>query len=293
MKPVREFFIGFTRMERIGFSVLSVLLVLSFAFRFWIAFQMKDHPHSDEEKRLAFIYDEWRMENDHSTENSSLINEQNSQPFYFDPNKLDSAGFIQLGMPVKAVHGLLNWRRKGKKFRKPEDLAPLYNLPTELYARLKPFIRIEITEDPAFQHTQPAFSLPKIIELNTADSALLDRAISGVGPALAHRIVERRNALGGFLSFDQLKEIYRFPDSTFIKIKERLTLDPHKIMHINLNEANEEILSRHPYIGERIARNILLYRQGIGHYSGIEQLRQVPLMSEEIYRKIAPYFIIK
>ncbi|MBS1783775.1 MAG: helix-hairpin-helix domain-containing protein, partial [Bacteroidetes bacterium] len=62
---------------------------------------------------------------------------------------------------------------------------------------------------------------------------------------------------------------------------------------IRLNTATLHELKSHPYIGEKMAQHIILYRDGLGHYTEIEQLRQVPLMNEEIYRKIAPYFVLE
>jgi DNA uptake protein ComE-like DNA-binding protein len=41
-----------------------------------------------------------------------------------------------------------------------------------------------------------------------------------------------------------------------------------------------------------MAKNILLLRKGLNKYENIGQLRQVPLMNEEKYRKIAAYCTI-
>lgn len=288
--PINEFF-TFSRMERLGFSILAILILLSLGFRFWLAFQTREAPEpSGEDQRLAIIYKEWKKKLDASTPLSNNPG-QNVRPFFFDPNTLDSAGFIRLGLPPGTVRGLLNWRKKGKQFRKPDELAALYNLPKETFERLKPFIRIEKFSNPDYANS--SFFVPRVIDINTADSAMLDRAIPGIGAVLAHKIVARRTALGGFLKLDQLLEVYPFRDSIFQKIKERLSLNPGRVLKMDLNKVDESRLAQHPYIGPGTAKNILLYRDGIGHYSRIEQLREVPLMSEEIYRKIAPYFIIK
>ena len=73
-------------------------------------------------------------------------------------------------------------------------------------------------------------------------------------------------------------------------LSQRLRIAPESVRKLSLNSAGLEELSSHPYIGEKMANNILLYRQGLGRFHDIAQLRQVPLMNEEIYRKIAPYF---
>jgi type II secretory pathway component PulK len=42
-----------------------------------------------------------------------------------------------------------------------------------------------------------------------------------------------------------------------------------------------------------MAKNIVLYRNALKYFDNITQLRQVPLMNEENYRKIAPYISIE
>lgn len=199
-------------------------------------------------------------------------------------------------MPIRAVRSLLNWRSHNKHFYKPEDLKPLYNLPEDVYARLAPYIRIEgnrpYASQTSFASTNSFPAIPSIIDLNTADSATLDRGVPGIGATLAHKIVQRRIALGGFIRHEQLLEVYKFPDSTFQNMKGKLRINPTAVKKMDLNSATLAQLSAHPYIGEKTAKNILLFKEGVKRYESIEQLRQVPLMNEEIYRKIAPYFSV-
>jgi len=42
-----------------------------------------------------------------------------------------------------------------------------------------------------------------VIDLNGVDSATLVR-LRGIGPTLAHKIIDRRAALGGFVQHEQL-----------------------------------------------------------------------------------------
>ena len=65
--------------------------------------------------------------------------------------------------------------------------------------------------------------LGRPIPLNRATVEDLDR-IPGIGPGLARRIVEYRQALGNFSALDQLKEVNGIKEKTFEKIKGYLTL---------------------------------------------------------------------
>ena len=300
MKQLVTAFFSYSRVERLGIAGMGIVFMLVIIIRCTLALWV--HPagaDSAQQAKMAAAYNTWKLKEDSlkpafsnaGTGQATIAGEL----FVFDPNTLDSAGFIRLGMPVKAIKGLLNWRRKGKHFYKSEDLKPLYNLPEETYARLAPYIRIagrEEDQSRKWSNNNSFPAIPAIINLNTADSALLDRVINGIGALLAHKIIARRTALGGFMKHEQLLEVYRFPDTTFQMMKEKLRIDISDVQKMNLNTATLARMSAHPYVGEKTAKNILLYKEGVGHYDRVEQLREVPLMNEEIYRKIAPYFVV-
>jgi DNA uptake protein ComE-like DNA-binding protein len=290
MKSRFNSFFKFSRKEQYGIIGLITLICLLFGISFFIRNYIRPKPNIDEEKlQLAWqkIQATQEMQSDENTTATS-----SSEPFYFDPNTLDSSGFIQLGLSAKTTQYLLNWRNKGKHFYKKEDLKPLYSLSETEYKRLAPYIQIIESER---SHNYTAYEkqapLPAHINLNKTDSATLVR-LNGIGTILAHKILERRRNLGGFLRHEQLLEIYKFPDSTYQYLKEKLSINPSEIEKIKLNTCSEEQLAQHPYIGQQMAKNILLLRKGLNKYENIGQLRQVPLMNEEKYRKIAAYCTI-
>ena len=301
MKRIAAAYTELSRVERMALvalvSALLVFLLVRMTLSWWV------HPPDDaaQNKQLAAQWTAFSASH-HTQSEFATDNNPEAAPtalFAFDPNTLDSAGFIQLGMPPKAIKGLLNWRAHGKHFYAKEDLKPLYNLPQAEYERLAPYIAIAAAprnNAPYYNHEFANNNYPPLpdkIDLNTADSALLDRGVRGIGAVLAHKIIARRNALGGFLKPEQLLEVYHFPDSTFQQLKTKLVIDAGEVRMMNLNTVSLEQLKAHPYIGEKTGQNILLYRGLIKKFDNVEQLRQAPLMNEEIYRKIAPYFEVR
>lgn len=286
-------FFSFSRLERIG--ILSLFALLGLLLLTWRCMQYFVRPdfRDAEQQHLLALWNDSKTRHAAAAVGATTPG-QPAQLFPFDPNTIDSTGILRLGLSPRVAKGWLNWRRHGKKFYAPEDLRPLYHLTPGDYERLAPYIVIRLERPqpyPHFEHGSRYPPLPATINLNTADSALLVR-LNGIGPTLAHRIIERRTLLGGFNSHRQLLEVYPFPDSTFRMLCEKLVILPEEVRKISLNTAGLETLQRHPYIGEKTARNILLYREGLKRFENLEQLRQVPLMNEEIYRRIAPYFFI-
>lgn len=294
-QKVRNGLFTFSRVQRNGILALLFLLLALLAVRILVPYVSPSGKEEQPSPELVLAWNDYKRTHTlQSEEKSTDSGSPALQPFPFDPNTLDSAGFAALGLKPKTTHLLLNWRRKGKVFYHKEDLRPLYTLSEADYQQLEPYIRINIPERQEYGRVRygDLTPLPAHIDLNQTDSATLVR-LNGIGPVLAHKIIAQRNALGGFLKLEQLSEIYRFPDSVFSMLREKLRIDAASVHKLGINSVTFEELKTHPYIGEKVARNILLYREGLKRFENIQQLRQVPLMNEEIYRKIAPYFIIE
>jgi len=62
-----------------------------------------------------------------------------------------------------------------------------------------------------------------IININTASLGELD-SLPGIGPTYAQRIIDYRNANGGFKSTDELKNVKGIGDKTFDKFKDSVSI---------------------------------------------------------------------
>ncbi len=298
MSPDWKSFFRFNRAERYGVLLLGSVLVILLAVKIVLPYFV--HPPETDKAQLAKLnaqYEAWKEEN---------ATFEEGQPYWrkpepavemvlapFDPNTIDSMGIRRLGIPGYVARSWLNWRDKyGKVFYTPEEVSEIRSLKPEDFNRIRPFIRISATrpERKPFESRFEKYVPPAFVDIDKADTFLLDRAISGVGAYTARRIIEKRDALGGYLNIEQVLEGLRLPDSTAQNLRQKLRIDPTKIRKLSLNRCTFEQLKRHPYIGEKIAKNILDFREALGGYGNVEQLRQVPLMNGELFRKIAPYF---
>jgi len=62
-----------------------------------------------------------------------------------------------------------------------------------------------------------------LIDLNTADSIML-LSLDGVGPAITHRILNRRREQGTFKNYGQLWQLYHFNSNTKDEILRKTTI---------------------------------------------------------------------
>jgi competence protein ComEA len=290
----REYF-TYTSRERNGVLLLLSLIILLLIFlgvsRFFVHSEKVDFSGFREEIAAAY-----KQEQADAEEQMSWVPDRKkdrvprvAKLFIFDPNTASPEELEQLGLSPKQVKAVIGYRSKGGKFEEKEDFAKLHVINDELYASLEPYIlipeRVEST-DPSL------FADEIIIDINTADSVAI-RSIKGISPVLTKNILRLRNALGGFLTRQQLMEVRGMDEKKFDLLSSRITLDSTNIRKINVNTCTIEQLSRHPYISYNAARAIVNYRVTHGNYSRIEDIRGSDLVNEELYRKIAPYLAVE
>jgi len=222
------------------------------------------------------------------------IAEHKLHPAAFDPNIITAEKWISMGLSEKQANTIINYRNKGGKFFQKEDLRKIYGISENEYAVLEPFISISkpASETKNFTKFAGTGKFPEykktIIELNSADSMdLLE--IRGVGPAFAHRILRYRNKLGGFYAKEQLLEVYGMDSARFAQVSEYCRIGNGEIQKININTATVADFKKHPYFDYYLAKSIVDYRILHGAFTKVEQLRYIPLVYEDLYKKLVPY----
>ncbi|MFA6253861.1 MAG: helix-hairpin-helix domain-containing protein [Candidatus Paceibacterota bacterium] len=74
----------------------------------------------------------------------------------------------------------------------------------------------------------PNLALAALININTASSVELEK-ITGVGTVIAGLIVDYRNANGPFKTIEEIKNVNRIGDATFLKMKSEITVDSNDV----------------------------------------------------------------
>ncbi|MEJ8816598.1 ComEA family DNA-binding protein [Lacibacter sp. H407] len=228
-------------------------------------------------------------------------NEQsNAVLFAFDPNTASEAEWQRLGLRDKTIQTILNYRSKGGKFFKAEDLQRIYGLRSGDYERLKPYVQIASQRKEQTSGFAAATE-PKIerkeyaavaVDINTADTAEWKR-LKGIGSGYARRIVNFRSKLGGFVSVEQVKETFGLPDSVYQQIKPQLRFDASSVQQIDLNKASIDELKAHPYIAYAVANAIVQYRKEHGDFTDVDDIRKIGAIDAPLFNKIAPYLRVR
>ena len=129
------------------------------------------------------------------------------------------------------------------------------------------------------------------IKMNVADTTTW-MTISGIGPKRARTIVNYRNQLGGFVSKNQLLEVFGISQELFDKINPLLVIDSNNIAKININNDSKDTIKKHPYFNWNLANALVNYRDQHGVYKSLSKIKEIHLVNDDLYRKIAPYISI-
>lgn len=290
-------FFHFNKQERNGVFVLCIIIVILFVVRLVIPLLNNDANTVQLITINPSIPTIIKKEIQPIEDNSLVANSQiktTNEHFVFNPNTITEEDAQKLGLSQKLSATLINFRNKGGKFFKPEDLKKLYGLSPELYNELESYILIpnsahEIKRDTVY----PTRSFEKksytktLVEINTADSLSIVY-LKGIGPGFTKRIMKYRSMLGGFHSVNQLKEVYGMTDSTFALLSSQIKIDDQSIAKIPINAIDFNSLRKHPYFNFQTAQAIVNYRFKHGKLTEAD-FKALGIFSEEKLRLILPY----
>jgi DNA uptake protein ComE-like DNA-binding protein len=132
-------------------------------------------------------------------------------------------------------------------------------------------------------------SYPKIsIELNSADTSKL-KQIYGIGSVLSNRIVKYRDLLGGFYNEKQLLDVYAIDTNVYEDFKHQIFVDLSLVKKIDINFADANELSKHPFISFKLANSIVNYRSNHGAFTQSYELMNLHLIDTVTFNKMLPY----
>jgi competence ComEA-like helix-hairpin-helix protein len=127
------------------------------------------------------------------------------------------------------------------------------------------------------------------IDINKADSLQFEQ-LPAIGIKLSSRIVRYRERLGGFLTIEQIKEVYGISDSAFQVILPFLKIEkgfmPQKM---EINKADYSALRKHPYTNHEFIKMILAYRKSHGPFREKADMEKIIQLDLKVLEKIMPY----
>lgn len=222
--------------------------------------------------------------NDYRREYRDNDNAQPAELFEFDPNTATKDELEQLGFKPWQAENIVKYRTKGGRFKQPSDIAKIHGVDADFAEKIMPYIKIESQAQTA--------SYDILVNINTATASDFQK-LKGIGEAYSKRIVAYREKLGGFISVEQLREVYGMTDDLYNSISPNLEIKGEPVRKININTADFKILVSHPYIDKNIAKAILDYRDFAKTIKSTDELVKQKALSQSDYDKISKYISVE
>lgn len=189
---------------------------------------------------------------------------------------------------------ILAYRNTYGRFSTTAQLIDVPGITPEMYAAIRNHVSIDdaagAASQPQFTPAPPAQPPPSAmrININTATEAQL-ATISDFSTQNVKLIIAYRRQYGPFGSIGDLLNVPSITPELLARVRDRLTVDgsePQAAMRINLNTATEAQLGT---ITEFTAQNIKLiiaYRNSYGPFRSVDELLDVPSITQETFDRV-------
>ena len=212
-----------------------------------------------------------------------------AQEIRYESFRIDTATanyLRKIGFSSRQAELIIRYREMIGGYYNIHEFAECYAVDSAMAARLEPYIIFPKRDSLQAKVEEIEISFP--IDINSADSATLVK-VRGIGSKSVVHILRYRELLGGYYSTEQISELEVVTNENFRIISQQIWCDSAKIKKININFARPKELEVHPYISNRMLRQIINHRELKGGWSTIEEMIEDNIFSDEEARRIAPY----
>ncbi len=275
----------FTKQQRSGIFTLLLLILIIQCIYFFVNFDSYTKNSTSDIHKITVFQKE-------IDSLSGLKNTKKYTIYPYNPNFInDYKGYV-LGMSIKEIDRLHIFRKTNKYVNSAKEFQRVTQVSDSLLKALSPKFKFpDWVNNSSSNQKKYSKTYQKEINKTTAKDILCQTKINY---KTCYRIIDFRNQLGGFVTLNQLQDVYKITAEDVRKIKEKFHLKRiPQIQKINLNLANVKTLSENAYISEYLASNIVEERMLRDGFLKISDLKFVKNFPEDKYEHIKIYFTLK
>ncbi|MFV8349060.1 ComEA family DNA-binding protein [Flavobacterium sp. GT2P42] len=274
-KTVQTFF-NFTREQRTGIFVLFAIIILLQMIYLFADFSFETKEYPDKQKWLSL----------QSKVDSMKIEDSRKLPkiYLFNPNFITDYKGYKLGMSVEEIDRLLVFRKNNKYVNSAKEFQNVTKISDSLLNMISPYFKFPdwVNNKKEFKEFKKrpyeAFAKKEkivLIDINLATKEDLIK-IYGIGESISLRILKQKESLGGFVSMDQMKDIWGLsPEVVENLITHFKVSEVPRFKKIEINNASLKELSQFHYFRYTLAKEIVTYRSMYGNIKDIEDLTKI------------------
>ena len=203
------------------------------------------------------------------------------QIYPFNPNFITDYKGHKLGMSVTEIDRLLAFRKTNKYVNTPEDFQKVTKISDSLLNTMAPYFKFPdwVTNKKDFKSKYKSFEKKKekivILDINLATKEDLIK-VYGIGIALSERILKFKELLGGFVSMEQMNDVWGLSPEVIENLNKNFAvLVVPKVKKIDINNATIKELMLFPYFKYALSKSIVTYRSMNGDFKNNADLTKI------------------
>jgi DNA uptake protein ComE-like DNA-binding protein len=290
IQELKSYFI-FTKGQRIGIMILlSLMLLLQLSFYF-IDFSKTERSSPESQRWLSL------------QSQIDSVKKKKGEYVYtiypFNPNFITDFKGYKLGMSTAEIDRLLAFRKQGKFANSAAEFQMVTKISDSLLDSMSPYFKFpdwvnQKNVAAKKDWVEYSKSTPKekeklpVIDINLATQENLEKVYM-IGPAIAERILKEKEKYGGFVSMDQMADVWGLSPEVIENLNKsfKVFAQPN-IKKIDINNASLKELMQFPMFRYNIAKNIITYRTMNGDIK-IEDLTKIKDFPVDKVKIIALY----
>ena len=263
----------FTKSQRSGIILLVLLCITFQSAYFFIDFKTVPYNSKEKQEWLAF-----------QTEIDSLkqIKRDYIPKIYpFNPNFITDFKGYKLGMSVVEIDRLLNFRKTNKYVNSAQDFQNVTKVSDSLLNTMSPYFKFPdwVNNKNEYKSNYIPFEKKKvkiiISDINLATKEDLIK-VYGIGPALSDRILKLKDLLGGFVSMEQMNDVWGLSPEVIENLNKNFKVVAlPKVKKVDINNASIKELMLFPYFKYALAKAIVTYRSMNGDFKENADLTKI------------------
>ncbi len=279
---------NFSKDQRKGILVLFFIIIALQLVYCFMDFNPKRQPSKEEQHWISLQY------------NLDSIKEVNPKKefkeYSYNPNFISDFKAYKLGMTLPQINRLHAFRQQGKFANSPEEFQAVTGISDSLLEAIAPNFKfpdwVNNPHDSSSPKSKwkefPKKETLKILDINQATKEDLIK-VSGIGDAISDRILKQKEILGGFVSMDQMTDVWGLSPDVIAELDKYFIVESlPKLKKININTASIKELGQFYYFKYPISKNIVTYRSMNGDIK-IEDLSNIKGFPVDKLKIIALY----
>jgi DNA uptake protein ComE-like DNA-binding protein len=278
-KTIKSYF-KFSRSQRTGiFFLFVIIIVLQLAY-FFADFSSLASDSPEKEKWLS-------LQSEIDSMKQQKLNYV-SKIYPFNPNFITDYKGYKLGMSVPEIDRLLAFRKQNKYVNSAQEFQAVTKVSDSLLSVISPYFKFPdwVNKKKEFKnykdYPNTAFAKKEkvvVIDINKATQEELIK-IYGIGEAISLRILKFKESLGGFVSMEQMKDVWGLSPEVIENLNSHFkVLALPNVRKININNASIKELSQFPYFNYQLAKQIVTFRSMNGDIKNIDDLTKIKGLS--------------